>query len=149
METENFAIWSPDNSDQYALVQDLARMADDIDEALQVIVDDQLGTGDVLISLNGGWTVEPGTTGSPPSFRVRSGIVSLNGRIRAGTGATPHAFTLPVGARPTTERVTSVMTPANTFETLIVSPNGEVRFFNLSIPSNDYRLASVPGWAAA
>lgn len=34
METANFDIWTADNSDQYALIQDLARTADDIDEAL-------------------------------------------------------------------------------------------------------------------
>lgn len=34
METDVWDLWSPDNSDQYALTQDLARMADDVDEAL-------------------------------------------------------------------------------------------------------------------
>lgn len=37
METENFSIWSPDAGDQYALTQDLARMADDIDEVLTTV----------------------------------------------------------------------------------------------------------------
>lgn len=34
MESTDWDLWSPDNSDQYALVQDLARMQQDVDDAL-------------------------------------------------------------------------------------------------------------------
>lgn len=105
-------------------------------------------TGETSINLNGGWSVEP--DGAPPTFRVRDGMVSLNGRIRAGASvATPHAFTLPSAARPVTERVVGVMRPNNTFETVIIRPDGQVLFYNVSLPANDYRLASIPPWPAA
>jgi hypothetical protein len=105
-------------------------------------------TGDLAISLNGGWTQEPSTSPTP-SYRVKGTMASLNGRIRAGTGATSHAFTLPVGARPPEDRVTAVMTDDNTFETVIINASGAVTFFNLVLPAVDYRLASIPPWPVA
>lgn len=35
METANYNIWTPDNGDQYALVQDLAAFADDVDTSIR------------------------------------------------------------------------------------------------------------------
>lgn len=103
-------------------------------------------TGDIAVSLNGGWTNFTGTA----SYRVRSGMASLNGRINAGSGATTVAFTLPAIARPSTERVASVMLAAgNTYQTLIIGTDGKVTFFNLSLPASDYRLASIPPWPVA
>lgn len=46
MLTSNVGIWTPDNSDQYALTQDLARTADDVDEELIKRVEAKTGTGD-------------------------------------------------------------------------------------------------------
>lgn len=46
MLTPNVGIWTPDNSDQYALTQDLARTADDVDEELIKRVESKTGTSD-------------------------------------------------------------------------------------------------------
>lgn len=104
-------------------------------------------TGDQPLTLFGGWAAEPSTP--TPTYRVRNGVVSLNGRIRAREGATVDAFQLPAGARPSAQRVTSVMRPTNTFETALINTNGVVSFYNLIIPADDYRLASIPSWPAA
>lgn len=104
-------------------------------------------TGDQPISLNGGWSTEPGSPS--PTYRVKGSMASLNGRIRAGTGATTHAFTLPPEARPSGEIVMGVMTDDSTFETVIINPSGAVTFYDLIIPATDYRLASIPAWPTA
>jgi hypothetical protein len=103
-------------------------------------------TGDVAISLNGGWT----NGASPASYRVKGGMASLNGRISAATGASTVAFVLPPVARPSSERVTSVMlATGNDYQTLIIGSGGGVTFFNLVLPAADYRLASIPPWPVA
>ena len=102
-------------------------------------------TGDVDIVLNGGWS----DTIQNATVRVRNGWASMNGRLDAGTGATMTAFTLPAGARPTAQFVSSVMTSSNTLQTLIIQPGGDVIFYNLSLPASDYRLATVPPWPVA
>lgn len=106
-------------------------------------------TGDVGLTLNGGWSQEPSTSPSPRA-RLKNGMVSMNGRIRATTGATTHAFTLPVGMRPAQTTVAAVMRGGtNTIESVVINTNGQVNFTDLSLPATDYRLASIAPFPAA
>lgn len=141
-------IWTPDSGDDYALTVDLAATADTIQAALNSKVSTVgYDSGNVPITLNGGWSNFSGTA----SVRVRGGMASLNGRISAAaSGPTQVAFVLPGFAFPSEERVTTVMRAAgNTYETLIIGVNGSVTFFNLTLPAADYRLASIPPWPVA
>lgn len=135
-------------------VADVDRLNADFDiiDAFALATDGRLDTleagyADAAIALNGGWT---NVVGAPvASVKRRGKLVSLNGRLNTGAGATTNAFVLPVGFRPAEQRVTSVQTGGNSMQTVIIGTDGVVTFFDMSIPTTDYRLASIPPWPAA
>lgn len=100
-------------------------------------------TGDVAITTAGGYTQTQAAT-----YRVRGGMVSLNGRLDAASPATTSAFTLPVGARPSATRVTQIMR-GSVLETVVIGTDGLVQLLNLTLPQTDYRLGSIPPFPAA
>lgn len=103
-------------------------------------------TGDIALTLNGGWTSTSGTA----TVRVRNGIATLNSRLATSAGATTSAFTLPVGARPSSQRVSMVSVGGTTgVQAVVINSNGGVSFPDMTIPTGDYRLASIPGWPVA
>lgn len=105
-------------------------------------------TGNMNISPNGGWSIVSGT--NPLTVRVIGSMVTMNGRLSATTGATGSAFTLPVGARPSMTRVHSISMGGTTgVQAVQIGSDGNVFFPDLSLPANDYRLASVSPWMKA
>ena len=103
-------------------------------------------TGNINLTLNGGWSNASGVA----SVRARSGYASLNGRLATSAGATANAFTLPVGTRPPSTRVTLVSVGGTTgVQAVTISSSGSVSFPDMTIPTGDYRLASIPPWPVA
>lgn len=103
-------------------------------------------SGEVNLTLNGGWSSTEGTA----AYRIKNGYASLNGRLATSAGATTTAFTLPVGARPTSTRVTLVSVGGTSeVEAVVIDSSGSVLFADMTIPTGDYRLASIPPWPVA
>lgn len=101
-------------------------------------------TGDVALSLATGWSAGS----SPSTLRVRNGYASLNGRIdaAAGVGGTTIA-NLPVGARPTVERIAVAFDGGLTPRVVIIQPGGTLLEFGRGTAArSDFRLASIPPW---
>lgn len=103
-------------------------------------------TGDIALTLNGGWS----NTSGVASVRARSGYASLNGRLATSAGATANAFVLPPGTRPSSTRVTLVSVGGTSgVQAVTISSSGSVSFSDMTIPTGDYRLASIPPWPVA
>lgn len=106
----------------------------------------RIDSGEVNLTLNGGWSNTAGTA----TYRVKNGYASLNGRLATSTGATATAFTLPAGARPSSQRVEMVSVGGTAgVQAVIINTNGVVTFSDMTIPTGDYRLASISPWPVA
>lgn len=139
-------LWSPDAADDYALTVDWAASMQTVQTALNTKVNATDTSS--AIALNGGWSNVSGA--GVATYRVKNGYASLNGRLATGTGATPAAFLLPVEARPSEARVHSVSVGGTSgVQAVIIQPDGIVRFPDMSIPTADYRLASIGVWPVA
>lgn len=103
-------------------------------------------TGAQNITYETGWS----TDSVQGTYRVVNGMCSLNGRIKATAGAGGDAFTtLPVGARPASERVTLGFN-AGTYQTIIIGTSGAVSVFGRGTSAlTDLRLATIPPFPVA
>lgn len=103
-------------------------------------------TGDQNITYATGWS----TDSVQGTYRVVNGMCSLNGRIKATAGAGGDAFTtLPVGARPASERVTLGFNAGN-YQTIIIGTSGAVSVFGRGTSAmTDLRLATIPPFPVA
>lgn len=98
-------------------------------------------SGNLALSLENGWTNVNGV--AAPTVRVVGTVVTLNGRIN-GTGVSNLAFILPVGARPSQERIHTVQRGGNAAETVIIGIGGTVQMFDISpTGAGDYRIATI------
>lgn len=77
--------------------------------------------------------LEPGWSAPEGQLRVarlEHGIVFLSGRLDfddSVPGSTIHAFTLPLGYRPSTRQMFASVAPTNNGACTVITPNGEVR----------------------
>lgn len=98
-------------------------------------------TGDVDVTYSTGWS----TDSVQGTYRVLNGMLSLNGRIKATVSVgSAVMFVLPVGARPTAQRVTFGQGNGGD-QTIIFDTNGNVSMSGRgTIAVTDMRLATIP-----
>lgn len=95
--------------------------------------------GPIALTLNSGWTAPQAAT-----FEVRSGLLILNGRLSATSGAGTTAATLPTDYRPLAPRVMT-FTDVTTIKDLIIGTDGTITQFGKgSTVTTDMRLATFP-----
>ena len=95
--------------------------------------------GPIALTLNSGWTSSQAAT-----FEVRGGLLILNGRLSATSGAGTTAATLPPDYSPLAPRVMT-FTDLTTIKDLIIGTDGTITQFGKgSTVTTDMRLATVP-----
>lgn len=95
--------------------------------------------GPITLTLNSGWTSSQAAT-----FEVRGGLLILNGRLSATSGAGTTAATLPPDYRPLAPRVMT-FTDVTTIKDLIIGTDGTITQFGKgSTVTTDMRLATIP-----
>lgn len=95
--------------------------------------------GPIALTLNSGWTASQAVT-----FEVRGGLLILNGRLSATSGAGTLAATLPPDYRPLAPRVMT-FTDVTTIKDLIIGTDGTITQFGKgSTVTTDMRLATIP-----
>lgn len=95
--------------------------------------------GPIALTLNSGWTAPQAAT-----FEVRSGLLILDGRLSATSGAGTTAATLPPDYRPLAPRVMT-FTDVTTIKDLVIGTDGTITQFGKgSTVTTDMRLATFP-----